>query len=85
MANSESTELKNLRERLGAFWGAKKEVANRSGFHRQYVRMVLLGERYNQEIIEVAYEVLLEHEQAAQKHRHHVNELQKKLRQVAQS
>lgn len=85
MANSETTKLENLRERLKGFWGSQKEIVERTGYHRQYVRMVLLGERYNEQIVETAYEVLLEYEAAASSHRRRVHELQRQVRELAES
>lgn len=85
MANSKEMNLETLNDRLGKFWGSKKEVCERTGFNREYVRLVLIGERNSQKVIEAAYEVLLEYEQRAAEHRKRVRNMEAKVRELAES
>jgi AraC-like DNA-binding protein len=54
-------EIKELYQALAEYHGSIKQIADESGFSREYVRRVLKGEAVNSEIIITAASVLQKH------------------------
>jgi len=85
MANGETLNLDNLNSRLSKHYGAKKEICKRTGFNREYIRLVLTGSRYSQKVIEAAYEVLVEREEQAAEHRSRVRHMETRVLELQSS
>lgn len=54
------TDLERMREQLGSYRGAMKDIQERSGYGRETVRLVLAGDQENSYVLSIAAEVLKE-------------------------
>lgn len=84
-------ELKELNKGLREFYGAKKELTDRTsalkqgGYTREYVDMVLRGKRNNDDIIELAVQILKEKREAKSIQSQRIKAAMEEVRMIALS
>lgn len=84
-------ELRELNKGLRQFYGAKKELTDRTsilkegGYTREYVDMVLRGKRNNDDIIELAVQILKEKREAKSIQSQRIKAAMEEVRMIALS